>query len=260
MRRLLHLFFALAAFTCFFACLYGIWWLWEIKKPAIDTTTKAFDSVEQWLGVADDTITDVQKNLARARQQAEIVEKNSASVNSATGANQPGMMQDLQMTMARVAVRQMTPNVNEVQRTVDKVTEASIVVNSILDSIQDVPLESVEKLDTDQIAKLRQQIGGVSRASSELGDFLYDVQPSDGESPAAKSARIAANLSHIIAMTNDFQQRVNALRKRIAHIRGETLYWMNLTPTLGTIALSWIAISQLVVLMVVVKAGRASAA
>ncbi len=245
MRRLFHFVCATAAIACFFLSLYAINWIWTTKKPAIDTATRAFDGADKWLNIGNKTIDDVKENLRAAQMDVR-------RVNSTAGASgvKLNMMQKL---VAGAAVNEVNQRFSNLDQTVNKVTEISIVVNSILESMHDIPFEKDEKIDVDRVRNLQAQVIGVTQASLQLGEVLSDVSPSDGESPGAKAARIDNSLNEIIAMANDFQLRVEALRKRLQLARADTLFWLNRGPTYLTIILGWIAFSQVLVIVMAVK-------
>jgi hypothetical protein len=246
MKRLLCVVVALTAIACLGCCIYAGYWIWAVKKPAIDTATYGFDTAEHWLAVADKAGDDVAKNLEVSRNQMLVVQ----STTSAADGNGPGPVETM---LVRTIVRQMTANVSDVQQTVEKVTAASMVVNSVLDSMHDVPVNSLERLDTQQVQNLQTQLDGVTKAGLELSALLPNSDGANGAAAADKSARIAASLSQIIVMVQDFQQRVKALRERIGRIRNDTLYWLRVGPTWASIGLGWIALSQLIVMAVAAR-------
>lgn len=247
MKRLLSFLIAVVAAACFGGSLYAIYFIWSVKKPVIDKTTMAFGKAEDILDVAQKTIDDVKGHLEASRLQVQIV--NASTYRDKQ--KQPGFMEAM---LARSVAKQISPNINDVQHTVEKVTEASIVVNSILESLHG--LEGIEQFDTNQIHSLQTQLGGVTKASWELGAILDSSQPGDNDSASEKSTRIAAGLDEVIHQVGEFQRNTGKLQMKVQRYKNDTLYWMNLTPTLATIALTWIAFTQLIVISSMVRALR----
>jgi hypothetical protein len=243
MKWLLHALFGLLALVFLSGCLFAVWWIWTIKKPAIDKTTRAFEEADSCLSIAHTAVGDVRNNLQAAR----------ADFASAKSANAPSAVKE---KIIQAAALKVAPNMNDTQHTLERITEASIVVNSVLEAIEERPFDSLDKLDVNQVRSMQSQINNVAKASWRLG-YLLD-EPFDGGavSPAEKAQRISASLETLIDMSSDFQQRLDALHKHVERIGNSTLYWMRLAPLLGTMTLGWIAISQLVVLVVVVKSFR----
>lgn len=250
MRRLLNLVFVVAAVACFFLCAYGLYWMWSIKKPAIASASSAFQQADKYLEIADGTISEVKGNLEVSRLRMSMIPRSDIAMNAVGG---PGFLESM---VARTVVGQVAPGVDNIQNVLQQVAEASIVANSILESLPTVAIDSFDRIDVDSVRNLQTQIAGVSKASWELGELLDSPRPGDNESPAAKSERIAANIAQIIQMTDEFQKRVQALRQRVDRFQKTTLYWLKVGPIYITIFLSWVMFSQILVVVLVVKDSR----
>ena len=247
MKCLIAVLFGSLAFACTIGCGWLVDWIWTVKQPTIDKTTVAFKRVEDVLNVAHQTLDDVRANLEASRAQVNVL-RTSSTVEPK---KQPDFVQTM---LAGSIVKQLSTNIDDVRHTIENVTEASIVVNSILESLQG--LENVENLDVNQIRSLQTQLGGVTKASWDLGDLLESQHPGEPSTAADKSARIGLNLEQIIRVIGEFQQKTAALQNKIRRYKHETLYWMTRGPTIATYALAWVAISQIVVIGVAVRTLR----
>jgi hypothetical protein len=154
--------------------------------------------------------------------------------------------------MARSAASMLAPDMADVQRTIEKVTEASIVANSILESLHG--LEGIEHINTEQVRQMQSQVGRVTTAAWELGGILKSANK---ETDGQKSARILASLEQVIELAEQYENQVIALQKRVEQFKQTTLYWLNLAPTLAMIVLGWIAISQVIVIVVMMRVALA---
>ena len=247
MKRIIAVVGALLAAACFVLCIAAIIWMWSIQKPVIDKTTIAFDRADEVLAIAEKTIDNVRVNLEQSRGHVQLVRTSASRADDQSGF--------FEKTIARTAAKKMSPDINEVQHSLEKVTEASIVINSILDSLHDV--EGLERLDTNQVRTLQTQMVGVTRASLDLGNLLDDPrQRSGGESAVERSERIAANLESVVQLADEFQKGVIALRKRVRHYQDKSLLLLNRGPIWVTVGLGWVAISQLVVIGVAFRTIR----
>lgn len=233
--------------ACFFGCVVALIWMWSIKKPVIEKSTRAFQKADDVLDLTDRTIDSVKSSLEISRSHMLMVRTTSAARADDTGF--------FERTFARAAARQVSPNVNDVQRSLERVTEASIVINSILESLHDV--EGVQNLDNNQVRSLQDSVDSVTRASLDLGDLLDDPRhKSKGESAAERSERIAANLELVIRLVIDFQKGVAALRKKLQYYQSNSLWWMEHGPAYVSAALGWVMFSQIVVLAVSLRGFR----
>jgi hypothetical protein len=242
MKRLISLLLALIALASFAGCIFALNWIWTVKKPLIDKTNRAFGRIDEVLALARTTIDDVQKNLEVSRASFRLTEASSARNRS------PSFIESM---MVRSVASQVSPNIADVQRTVNNVTEASIVVNSILESLQG--LEGIERINTNPVRAMQSQMGRVTTASWELSGLLNSVT---NETDGQKSARIIATLDQVIQLAEDYEKQVGALQHRVGQYEDETLYWLNLAPTLATVALGWVAISQVIVIATMMRIVR----
>lgn len=242
MKRPFALVGAILAVATFASCLAALYWMWTIQKPVQDNTTYAFAKADEYLALASRTIDDVKGNLEQSRARVQFV-----STSTTRDDEKPGFVQQM---LARTVAKQVAPDVNDVQHSLEKVTEASIVINSILGSLHDI--DGVESLDNNQVRDLQTKLNGVTRASMDLGDLLNS--PRDDSDAAERSARIAANLDLVISLASDFQKGVNALRKKVEFYRAKSAFWIERGPTYATIGLGWVMVSQVVVLVVALRA------
>ena len=61
----------------------------------------------------------------------------------------------------------------------------------------------------------------------------------------------------VIDLAQQYEKQVNALQQKVGRYKDETLYWMKLGPTLATIVLGWVALSQLIVVVAMIRIVRA---
>lgn len=249
MKRPLALGAAVIAFACLLVCVAAIGWIWTIKKPVVEKTTSAFDQAAEILHIAHRTTDQAIANLRTSREQMRFVHQTSRDERDGRTTHV------IQSAAARSLARQLPHGINDVQNTVEKVTEASMVVNSLLGTIPDV--EHLQDFNTEQVRSLQDQIGGVTKASLELNHMLDPARPGGGDDNATERAeRIGTQLDTIIELAGEFQKNVTVLQRRVQRYRGRTLYWMELGPQLATAFLGWAAVSQVIVIVVSVRALR----
>jgi hypothetical protein len=249
MKRIFSLLGVLLSLASFFGCVVALIWMWSIQKPVIEKSTRAFQKADDVLDLTDRTIDSVKSSLEISRTHMLMVRTTSA------GRDDTGFFE---RTLARAAAKQFSPNVNDVQHSLERVTEASIVVNSILESLHDV--EGVQNLDNNQVRNLQDSIDSVTRASLDLGDLLdAPGRKSNGESAAERSDRIAASLDLVIQLVIEFQKGVTALRKKLQYYQTNSLWWMEHGPAYVSAALGWVMFSQIVVLAVSLRGFRRTA-
>jgi hypothetical protein len=245
MKRLLAALAALLSLASLIVSAGALWWIWTVKQPVTDKTAMVFGRIEDALAVTDRTIEQARANLEASRIQISLVHQTSRS----DGRKKPDFLGSM---MARSFASKVSPNLHEMRNTLDRVTEASIVLHSVLGSVQDVG--DAQVFDPEQVRALQGQVGGVTQASWELSDLLDPTHGGDDtEDAEEKSGRIVAALDEVLAMTAEFQKGVHTLQARAEHYRTRTLYWLDLGPKLATAFLVWVMLSQLIVIAVAVR-------
>ena len=245
MNRIIALAGVLMAAVCFVGSLGTLYWMWSVQKPVVAKTTQAFLKADEALDFAEKTIDTVKGNLEMSRNHMRLVRTSTGDNNDKATF--------MERTLARSAAKQVAPNVNDVQHSLERVTEASIVLNSILESLHDV--DGVENLDNNQVRDLQTRIDGVTKASLDLSDLLDDPRHggASGESAADRSERIAASLELVIQLVDSYRKGVIALRKKVQYYQTKSLWWLNNGPFYASIGLGWVALSQIVVIVVAVR-------
>lgn len=246
MKRIFAAVGALLALACLVAAVLTTIWIWSVRQPVAEKTARAFEKADDALTLAENTVENVRGNLARSRVNMQTVR-----ATAPTGSQSSNFMQRV---LARSAAKQVTPDINHVQHSLEKVTEASIVINSILGSLRDV--DGVDKLDNEQVHDLQSKLNGVTQATLDLSDLLDAPGASSAEDAAERSERIANNLESVIKLIDSFQKGVQSLRKKVQYYKDKTHAWIEEGPLFVTIGLVWVMISQIAVLAVAVRAIR----
>lgn len=246
MKRIFAALGALIALGCLIATVLAIVEMWSIRQPVAEKTARAFQKADDALSIAEKTVDNVRVNLTRSRENIQQVR--------ATAPKGPDSSNFMQRVMARSAAKQVNPDLDHVQRSLEKVTEGSIVINSILGSLRDV--DGVDKLDNEQVRDLQTRLNGVAQASLDLSDLLDAPGSSSAEDAAERSERISQSIENIIRLIDSFQKGVQSLRKKIQYYDEKTHTWIEKGPLFITIGLVWIMISQIVVLSVAIRTIR----
>src|SRR5262249_31009708 len=137
LRKIFALLIALISLAVFGLCAAGIYGAWSVKKPLLDNTTRTFDHAQRALQITAETVDLVNAGLQKAQTQLTAVKVVSGADK---GAQKPGFFG---MITSRALAQQLGPQLNDVRRTLDVVTETSVVINSVLDGVKELPLTSV---------------------------------------------------------------------------------------------------------------------
>ena len=142
--------------------------------------------------------------------------------------------------------QRLGPNGGQVQETVSIATDAAVVLNSLLGGLNQVPLTSVNALDTDQLKQIQESLSDFTGSAQKLGVLLQQSAP-EGESVGLEetTARMEELLDRIITWTAEFRTRVGTIQSQVADLKSRILNWIRVGPVVITVALIWVSISQL---------------
>ena len=236
--------FALALCTVgFVGCLAGVIGIWLVQASLIDRGNKVIGRIETRLGQARSV----------TRQMDDVLLKASNSLDEARAAPaRPGQEDEttrLALKMAARKVRQEVHGQVEVAREqLQTVTEAAIVVNSILGDVNELPFVAVSSLDESQVKELGGRLGQVATLSQQLSEMLDKGRTPDDKSltlavPEHSSA-VARTLNEARGAIGTFEEKVAEISSRVAFLKARFVSAVQLGAIVLTLVLLWIALSQ----------------
>jgi hypothetical protein len=128
---------------------------------------------------------------------------------------------------------------------VNVVTEASVVINSLLDGIKDLPLTSLTGIDAGQMRQIESTLSGVATKSQALSAALGDSLPEEGPGLDDRTSEVQEGLNRVLQLLSEFQSEVKRVQTRLAELKPETLAWIKAAPFIITVVLAWVALSQM---------------
>src|SRR5262249_47936210 len=152
-KRIMAVLFCLLSVAGFGLCAAGIVGVWVIKQPVQDRTTQIIDRADRALEVTGQTLAQAHASLRKARNDLKAIQLVTSS--SGDRKEKPGFVHNM---FARVLAKRLGPNVGRVHDQITQVAEGSIVLNSLLEGMQQLPITSVRALDTEQLTDIRQSL------------------------------------------------------------------------------------------------------
>ena len=132
-------------------------------------------------------------------------------------------------------------------------TEASVVLGSLLEGADRLPLGSVGKVDTDELRDLTGLLGAVGKTSQQLSALIPPEKRADDPIAAAilrdETSAVKEGLNSVHAKSAEYETRVADLESRVAAIHAALPNAIQTGSQLLTVVLVWIAISQIIVLL-----------
>jgi hypothetical protein len=217
--------------------------VWLVKDPAAAKAAMLFDRVEAALTVADDALVHLKTSLAEATNRLNDVRKERSKLSRNSGAD------PIRRWLAQAVRETLAPEWDDLHETLHKVSEASVVVNSVLGDMGNLPALSVVGLDVGQLSELNDRLNQVGPAAWELSQLLGgEGRPSDLDAGDAQSSRIDQALQTMKEFLAKYKLDVRQVRERTAELKSRTLPWITHAAVVISLICFWIALSQVSVL------------
>src|SRR5262249_25374410 len=191
--------------------------LWVYKGPLEKRAITVLDRLEGALGRARTGLDVVRETTAQARKDLNEFKKTS---DPATGDRKKNRL--VMKTLARTVKQELAPQVSDVHATLSGVTEASVVLGSLLEGADRLPLGSVGKVDTDELRDLTGLLHEVGKTSQQLSALIPPEKRADDPSAAAilrdETSAVEERLRSVHAASSQYETRVADLESRVVAI------------------------------------------
>jgi chromosome segregation ATPase len=217
----------------------GVWAVWQ---PVTIRTTQTFGRVEGALQVVDGGLERARESLARATERLDAARQEQRDLSQ-----QPQPKDARRKALALSVKRGIAPELEDAHVKLSRVAEASVVVNSVLEDVGQVPLLSAAGLDQERLAELNRRLAELGPAARELSQLLGE-QGGDTDGVGEQFSRIDQTLRTVRAFLDEYQLEVRQVRERTAQLKDRVLSWITLAVVLLSAGGFWIALSQVILL------------
>jgi hypothetical protein len=214
--------------------------VWVVKDPATAKAAHVFERVEEALDLADKKLDLVKKSLARAAERLNEVREKQKSLALDSG---PG--DNMRRFLVQTVQQSLAPELGDMNETLHKVAEASVVVNSVLEDVGNFPFLAEAGLDIGQLTDLNDQLAKVGPAAWELGRLLGGAsKQSDLAAADRRETGIDQILQSMKGFIAKFEPELAQVRERTAKLKSSTLPWITYAAAGVSVVCFWIALSQ----------------
>jgi hypothetical protein len=214
--------------------------VWVVKGPVTARATRVFERVDAGLKVVDTSIVEAQKSLARAADNLEAVKEERKQVPHDAPRGDPKRL------AVAGRVRTLAPDLSSAHEALHAVSDAAVVVNSVLEDVGNFPLLSESGLDTDELKDLKKRSNGVGSAAWELSGLLEG--PSKDDEAGDRVSRIEGGLTTMRRALGEYHARAMQARQRTDALRSRVLTWITPAAVIFSLVCLWVALSQISVL------------
>ena len=244
LRRILALLLVLLGIIGTAACIAGIVGVWRVKQPLLDRSARAFGVADKAFVVVTEYGDVISFTLTKSREDLGTIKTKAAIENNA--AAKPSFTD---VVVSRMVADQLGTKIKNVGDAVNAVTDASIVLDSLLGQIDQLPATFVHKVNDDQLEQVQGTLGDVAAATRRLSSLLQTARPDENVPPemAEATVEIEALLGRLLAWIDMLRERVKTTKTEVAELRPRLEFWIHWGSAIITGVLAWIGFSQLVV-------------
>jgi hypothetical protein len=238
LKRLFGVVFLLLSVTGVVLAVAGIAAIWVVRPTVTERADRAFGRVGNALDRARDTLGTINRILTQARSRLREVR---ARADQARG--------DVQQTSsfrnwaARLVTNELTPQVGNVGPTLQSLSDATVVANSILGDLQELPAGSLPFLDQDRLRQMDEKVTRLSATTRDLERTLGD--PAGGTVADEEAARVEQVLAEVSALTEEYEGKVAEIDDRVRSLRAKVHSGLLWGAVAATALLAWFTLSQL---------------
>jgi hypothetical protein len=247
----MKLFRRLAAGTAFLvavvvlvASLAAVVGVWIVQGIVADRAARVFGRIGAALDAADQGIDHITASLDRAAERLRDARDEQRRI-----AQEPQKSGARERLLARKVQESIAPEFGDAHANLQKIAEAAVVVNSILEDVGNFPLLSSSGLDLGRLAEINGRLAEVGPVAWEWSRLLG--APESEQDPSAEDAqlsRIEQALQAAQEWLAGFKAQAARVRQRAAEIRTRTPFWITSAALGASAACLWIALSQVSVL------------
>lgn len=234
LRRLLGILVLLLSTTCFIGCSAAIVGTWMAHQDLSEKTRKISGRVEIGLERASSANRNVGRALEKARADVARVEKVLDDFEKSEKGRAPNAVR-------RFVWQEIGPKLNELRGRLATSADAAIVVHSLLQSLQELPLSQTGRIDPERLQRLTDRSAQLSASVQNLEALV-----GDGEREIAEGVR---EVDHVLqncqTVVDEWQSDLDTARAELPRIEAEILGWLTVMAIVATVAFAWVALSQI---------------
>src|SRR5579871_4141548 len=141
------------------ALIFGCWWF---LSSVSQYTSQTLGRVESILDATSDSFAQVRASLQKADTELQEVRETESK------SRQP----QLGKVASRKLASKLTSSLGDTQHSVRIAVDAAVVVNSLLDGLDEVPLVRLSKLDTEQLQEVSTRVSSLTGRAQKLQSML----------------------------------------------------------------------------------------
>jgi hypothetical protein len=222
---------------CCAAGIVGAWIFHQRVSEKVETVSAKLDGGLERASAANQNVGRV---LERARADVAEVRKKSADLGG--GGDKGGLASRTLRTLIR---EKAGPNIDDLGGRLATLSDAAVVVSSLLQSAEELPIERNLPVDPDELKRraddAHQLSATLRRAEAALGEGDSDAGKRE---VADATSQVDLVLQKCQAVVDRWQSDLDRLRDDLARVKAKTLAWLTYGALAVTALLAWVGLGQ----------------
>ena len=149
------------------------------------------------------------------------------------------------MTALRFLVPTLAPQLQDSGRTLETVADSAVVVSSLLEGFEGMPLGPSAPLDANQLRDAARQVKRLGATADKLLALVGDATRNHADEADAQTAAMEKGIARALPTIRDMEQQVQSVRDRVVEVRTHFVGWLTTAAVVATVLLTWAGIGQL---------------
>jgi hypothetical protein len=252
LRRLIGAITLLLSTIGIVGCLAGIIGVWRFCQYASEQVQKISAGLDVGLQRAAAATHNVRRAVGTARAEVAKVGKESADLAGGGEANRRASR-----TLRALLQQQVGPSIGDLGGRLATLSDAAVAVSALLQSVQELPLSRVGRLQPDQMERWTdqaQQLSGIlRRLEAVVGEGDRET---NGRDVAAATSEVDLILQKSQATVDDWHSELEAAREELSQVKAEVLGWLWPAAIAATLVVGWMAVGQISLFVHALQWGR----
>jgi hypothetical protein len=222
-------------------CVAGIIGTWMLSQGISERVQRITDRLDAGLQRVSAANQNVQLAVGKARGDVANVGKESADLGGG------GKKSRLAARTIRTFIqKQAGPDMDELGGRLATLSDSAVAVSSLLDSLQEVPLVQVSRMDSDQLQRRADEARQLSSTLRRLEGAVGDGDTENSRQEVAEAtSKVDLVLQKCQATVDAWHSDLNGTRDDLAHVKAKLLGWLTCAAIVATVLCSWVGAGQI---------------
>jgi hypothetical protein len=221
-------------------CVGAIVGVWAFRQKTIDRAEDALARLDVGLQRASAANQNVGRAVRKARADVAEVGKESAAVKKG---GEKGRLAT--RTLKTLIKKKVGPGVEDLSGRLSTLSDAAVVVSSLLQSLQELPAGRIERVKPEQLQQWGEQAEQLSASLRRLEAVVADKGKKTGGQPVAAAAgQVDLVLQRCQETVDAWQSYLDDARGEVGQVRERLPGWLTLGAVAVTVLCGWVAAGQ----------------